>query len=93
MAHKKGVGSTRNGRDSNPQYLGIKRGDGSQVRAGTIILRQHGTKIRPGSNVGLGNDYTIYAVVDGTVRFKSTAHSRSTVSVVPAVRTATEAAS
>ena len=84
MAHKKGVGSTRNGRDSNPQYLGIKRGDGSAVRAGTIILRQHGTKIKPGLNVGLGNDYTIYATVDGTVRFKSTAHSRSTVHVVPA---------
>ena len=53
MAHKKGVGSTRNGRDSNPQYLGIKRGDGCAVRAGTIILRQHGTKIKPGNNVGL----------------------------------------
>jgi large subunit ribosomal protein L27 len=84
MAHKKGVGSTRNGRDSNPQYLGIKRGDGSTVRAGTIILRQRGTAIRPGVNVGLGNDYTIYATVDGKVSFKSTAHSRSTVSVVPA---------
>lgn len=84
MAHKKGVGSTRNGRDSNPQYLGIKRGEGCAVQAGTIIVRQHGTKIKPGTNVGLGNDYTIYAVVDGTVRFKSTAHSRSTVSVIPA---------
>jgi large subunit ribosomal protein L27 len=84
MAHKKGVGSTRNGRDSNPQYLGIKRGDGSVVKAGTIIVRQHGTKIQPGQNVGLGNDYTIYAKVDGTVSFRSTAHSRSKVSVVPA---------
>jgi large subunit ribosomal protein L27 len=83
MAHKKGVGSTRNGRDSNPQYLGIKRGDGAVVRAGTIIVRQHGTKIQPGQNVGLGNDYTIYAKVDGTVSFRSTAHSRSKVSVVP----------
>ncbi len=84
MAHKKGVGSTRNGRDSNPQYLGIKRGDGCDVRAGTIIVRQRGTKIRPGENVGMGNDYTIFALSDGTVRFKSTAHSRSTVSVLPA---------
>jgi large subunit ribosomal protein L27 len=84
MAHKKGVGSTRNGRDSNPQYLGIKRGDGCNVRPGTIILRQRGTHIKPGNNVGVGNDYTLYALVDGTVRFKSTAHSRSTVHVVPA---------
>jgi len=84
MAHKKGVGSTRNGRDSNPQYLGIKRGEGSAVRSGTIILRQRGTRIKPGSNVGVGNDYTLYALTDGTVRFKSTAHSRSTVHVVAA---------
>jgi len=84
MAHKKGVGSTRNGRDSNPQYLGIKRGDGSAVRAGTIILRQHGTRVKPGNNVGVGNDYTLFALAEGTVRFKSTAHSRSTVHVVPA---------
>jgi large subunit ribosomal protein L27 len=84
LAHKKGVGSTRNGRDSNPQYLGVKRGDGSTVRPGTIILRQRGTRVKPGQNVGLGNDYTIYALIDGTVRFKSTAHSRSTVHVVPA---------
>jgi large subunit ribosomal protein L27 len=83
MAHKKGVGSSKNGRDSNPQYLGVKRGDGCIVRAGTIIVRQHGTKIKPGVNVGLGNDFTIYATVDGTVRFKSSAHARSTVSVVP----------
>ena len=83
MAHKKGVGSTRNGRDSNPQYLGIKRGDGSTVRPGTIILRQRGTRVKPGQNVGLGNDYTLYALIDGTVRFKSTAHSRSTVHVLP----------
>lgn len=82
MAHKKGVGSTRNGRDSNPQYLGIKRGEGCVVRAGTIIVRQRGTKIRPGDNVRLGNDYTIYASADGIVRFRSTAHSRSTVSVI-----------
>lgn len=82
MAHKKGVGSTRNGRDSNPQYLGIKRGEGCLVKPGTIILRQRGTSIKAGSNVGVGNDYTLYALVDGTVRFKSTTHSRSTVHVV-----------
>jgi large subunit ribosomal protein L27 len=84
MAHKKGVGSSRNGRDSNPQYLGVKRGEGCQVRSGTIIVRQRGTKIKPGTNVGLGNDFTIYATIDGTVKFKSTAHSRSTVHVIPA---------
>jgi large subunit ribosomal protein L27 len=84
MAHKKGVGSSRNGRDSNPKYLGIKRGDGSLVRAGTIIVRQHGTKIRPGKNVGLGNDYTVYALIDGTVRFHHSGHKRTQVSVIPA---------
>ncbi len=83
MAHKKGVGSSKNGRDSNPQYLGIKRGDGCTVRAGTILVRQHGTKIRPGLNVGLGNDFTIFAKLDGTVRYRSTAGRPSTVSVLP----------
>lgn len=84
MAHKKGVGSSRNGRDSNPQYLGVKRGDGQSVRAGTIIVRQHGTKIRPGKNVGLGNDFTIYALVDGNVHFHRSGHQRTQVSVLPA---------
>ncbi|MDO4218516.1 MAG: 50S ribosomal protein L27 [Synergistaceae bacterium] len=69
MAHKKGQGSSTNGRDSQPKYLGIKRGNGSFVNAGTIILRQRGTKIRPGVGTGLGRDYTIYATVPGTVRF------------------------
>ncbi|HZT97762.1 MAG TPA: 50S ribosomal protein L27 [Chloroflexota bacterium] len=83
MAHKKGVGSSKNGRDSNPQYLGIKRGDGCMVRAGTILVRQRGTRVRPGVNVGLGNDFTIFAKIDGTVRYRSTAHRPSTVSVLP----------
>ncbi len=84
MAHKKGVGSSRNGRDSNPQYLGVKRGDGTEVRAGTIIVRQRGTKIRPGKNVGLGNDFTIYALVDGKVHFHRSGLQRAQVSVLPA---------
>ena len=69
MAHKKGVGSTRNGRDSNPQYRGIKKFGGEQVVAGNIIVRQCGTKWHPGRNVGLGRDYTIFALVDGEVKF------------------------
>ncbi|MCL4142269.1 UNVERIFIED_CONTAM: hypothetical protein GTU68_010848 [Idotea baltica] len=71
MAHKKGQGSTRNGRDSNPQYRGVKRYGGQSVTAGTIIIRQCGTKFKPGANVGLGKDYTIYAMVDGTVRYQA----------------------
>ncbi len=69
MAHKKGQGSTRNGRDSNPKMRGIKKYGGEIVRAGNILVRQCGTKWRPGRNVGLGNDYTIYSLVDGTVYF------------------------
>ncbi|MFN0197178.1 MAG: 50S ribosomal protein L27 [Planctomycetaceae bacterium] len=69
MAHKKGQGSTRNGRDSNPKMRGIKKYGGEVVRAGNILVRQCGTKWRPGRNVGLGNDYTIYSLVDGTVYF------------------------
>jgi large subunit ribosomal protein L27 len=69
MAHKKGQGSTRNGRDSNPQHRGIKRYGGQQVTAGTILIRQLGTKFHPGYNVGLGRDYTLYALKDGIVRF------------------------
>ena len=71
MAHKKGQGSTRNGRDSNPQFRGVKRFGGQQVTAGTIIVRQCGTKFHPGENVGMGNDYTLFAKVEGTVRFQS----------------------
>ncbi len=83
MAHKKGVGSSRNGRDSNPQYLGIKKYGGEVVKAGNIIVRQNGTKWHPGSNVGLGTDYTIFALVDGVVRFEHKDKKRYKVSVVP----------
>lgn len=70
MAHKKGQGSSRNGRDSNAQYRGVKRFGGQSVTAGTILVRQCGTRFKPGKNVGLGRDYTIYSLVDGTVRFQ-----------------------
>lgn len=70
MAHKKGQGSTRNGRDSNPKYLGVKCHDGNEVRAGNILVRQRGTKIRPGRNVGLGKDHTLFALVNGVVRYE-----------------------
>ena len=84
MAHKKGVGSSRNGRDSNPQYLGIKKYGGETVRAGNIIVRQNGTKWHPGTNVGLGTDYTIFALIDGVVRFEHKDKRRYKVSVVAA---------
>ncbi len=71
MAHKKGQGSTRNGRDSNPQFRGVKRFGGQTVTAGTIIVRQCGTKFKKGTNVGIGSDYTLYSLVDGTVRFQT----------------------
>jgi large subunit ribosomal protein L27 len=71
MAHKKGQGSTRNGRDSNPQFRGIKRFGGEQVTSGTIIVRQCGTVFHPGRNMGLGKDYTLFALIDGTVRYQS----------------------
>lgn len=70
MAHKKGQGSTRNGRDSNPKYLGVKRHDGNPVLAGNILVRQRGTKIHPGRNVGMGRDHTLFALVDGVVRYE-----------------------
>ncbi|MEO7018596.1 MAG: 50S ribosomal protein L27 [Ktedonobacteraceae bacterium] len=69
MAHKKGVGSSRNGRDSNPKMLGVKRFDGQLVSAGSIIVRQRGTKIKPGDNVGVGRDHTLFALIDGYVKF------------------------
>jgi large subunit ribosomal protein L27 len=69
MAHKKGQGSSRNGRDSNPKYRGIKRFGGQKVRAGTILVRQCGTRFHPGRNVGCGKDFTLYALTDGTVQF------------------------
>ena len=90
MAHKKGQGSSRNGRDSNSQRLGVKRFGGEAVRGGTIILRQHGTKWKPGKNVGLGTDHTIYAKVDGTVKFETKWDDRTYVSIVPAKPLAAE---
>ena len=75
MAHKKGVGSSRNGRDSNPKMLGVKRYDGQLVTAGSIIVRQRGTKIKPGDNIGVGRDHTLFALIDGYVKFGH--HSRT----------------
>jgi len=84
MAHKKGVGSSRNGRDSGPKYLGVKRYGGEQVSAGNIIVRQRGTRIHPGTNVGRGVDDTLFALVDGTVTFEWASKGRRKVSVHPA---------
>ena len=70
MAHKKGVGSSKNGRDSNPNRLGVKRADGQKIRAGSIIIRQRGTKVHPGKNVKKGNDDTLFATSDGVVKFQ-----------------------
>ena len=84
MATKKGQGSSRNGRDSNAQRLGVKRFGGEQVKGGTIIVRQHGTKWRPGKNVGLGKDHTLFATADGVVRFEDHGARGLRVSVVPA---------
>lgn len=83
MAHKKGVGSSRNGRDSNPKYRGIKKFGGERVRAGNIIVRQTGTKWHPGRNVGLGTDFTIFALIDGVVKFEHKNARRYKVSVYP----------
>ncbi len=83
MAHKKGVGSSRNGRDSNPQYLGVKRYGGQEVTSGTIIVRQRGTSIHPGPNVGRGGDDTLFALVDGTVVFERRGRDRKMVRVEP----------
>ena len=81
MAHKKGQGSSRNGRDSNAQRRGIKRFDGQLVKAGNIIVRQCGTHIHPGENVGMGRDYTLFALVDGTVKFETYGQDRKRVAV------------
>jgi large subunit ribosomal protein L27 len=83
MAHKKGQGSSRNGRDSNSQRLGVKRFGGEQVTGGTIIVRQHGTKWKPGKNVGLGKDHTLFALTDGEVRFEDHGGRGLKVSVLP----------
>jgi len=83
MAHKKGGGSSRNGRDSNSKRLGVKRFGGEYVVSGNIIVRQRGTKIKPGLNVGLGRDHTIFAISDGIVKFETIRDGRKRVSVVP----------
>ena len=83
MAHKKGGGSSRNGRDSESKRLGVKKFAGEAVRSGNILVRQRGTKIFPGLNVGLGKDYTIFATIDGTVKFETIRDGRKRVSVLP----------
>lgn len=84
MAHKKAGGSTRNGRDSAGQRLGCKKFGDESVKAGNIIFRQHGTKIHPGNNVGLGKDYTLFALIDGIVKYERLGKDRKKVSVYPA---------
>ncbi|SVE01544.1 uncharacterized protein METZ01_LOCUS454398 [marine metagenome] len=81
MAHKKGVGSSRNGRDSNPQFLGVKTGDGSRVTAGSILVRQRGTRILPGLNVGRGKDDTLFALAEGVVEFRRLGKKRTQVHI------------
>lgn len=88
MAHKKGVGSSRNGRDSKPKMRGVKKFGGEVVRPGMIIVRQCGTKIRPGNNVGLGRDFTIFSMIDGEVRFEPFSRTQRQVSVYPSGSTA-----
>lgn len=85
MAHKKGQGSSRNGRDSHAQRLGVKRGDGQLVTAGTIIVRQRGTRFKPGVNVGRGNDDTLFALVEGRVRFRDRGRMGRFIVIDPAV--------
>ena len=83
FAHKKGGGSTDNGRDSNPKMLGVKRSDGQFVLAGNILVRQRGSKFKPGNNVGIGKDDTLFALVDGTVRFERVGKDGKKVSIYP----------
>ena len=83
FAHKKGGGSTDNGRDSNPKYLGIKRADGQAVLAGNLLVRQRGSKFKPGNNVGIGKDDTLFALIDGTVKFERVGKDGKQVSVYP----------
>ncbi len=84
MAHKKGQGSTQNNRDSAGRRLGVKKYGGESVRAGNIIIRQRGTKIHPGKNIGMGKDHTLYALIDGVVAFERKDKKRKQVSIVPA---------
>jgi len=91
MAHKKGVGSSKNGRDTHSKRLGVKLFGGESAIAGNIIIRQRGTKHHPGKNVGLGKDYTIFALVDGTVKFRPGRDSRSYIDIIPNGPSAVEA--
>jgi len=84
MAHKKGQGSTQNNRDSAGRRLGVKKFGGETVRAGNIVIRQRGTKVHPGKNMGMGKDHTLYALVDGTVVFERKDKNRKQVSIIPA---------
>ena len=90
FAHKKGMGSTHNGRDSQAQRLGVKRADGQFVLAGNILVRQRGTKIHPGLNVGIGDDDTLYAKMDGVVKFERLGRDRKQVSIYPQTEAAAE---
>ena len=90
MAHKKAGGSSRNGRDSNPKMLGVKRYGGEQVVAGNILVRQRGTKCHPGSNVGMGRDHTLFAKIDGVVEFRRHKNERVFVSIKPVTAQAAE---
>jgi large subunit ribosomal protein L27 len=92
MAHKKGQGSTRNGRDSNPKMRGVKRFGGQVVRAGSILVRQKGTKFHAGENVGIGRDWTLFAKIDGVVKFERQGKDRTRVAVYPAAAAAPAAA-
>lgn len=85
MAHKKSGGSVRNGRDSNGQRLGVKRFDGQHVLAGSIIVRQRGSRIMAGENVGMGRDFTLYALTDGTVKFRHVNRERKAATIIPLV--------
>ena len=82
MAHKKGVGSTKNGRDSKPNFLGVKSADGQTITAGSIIVRQNGTKIHAGKNVGQGRDFTLFALIDGKVKFQNLRKTKKQVSIL-----------
>ena len=84
MAHKKSAGTTKNGRDSNPKYLGVKITEGDKAQAGSVLIRQRGTDVVAGKGVGMGKDHTLFALVDGTVEFRKKKDNKSFVSVVPA---------
>ncbi|MDB5081160.1 MAG: ribosomal protein [Chloroflexi bacterium] len=90
MAHKKGVGSSRNGRDSKPKMLGVKKYEGEVVKSGNILVRQRGTEFKPGENVGLGRDHTIFATAAGIVKFEWDSKDKKRISVYPAVVATTE---